>query len=307
MDEKDEQQLVSVVLCTYNGALYVAEQLDSILQQTYAHLEVVIADDASTDNTYGLLKKFAERDPRIRLYRRETNAGYNINFSEACSKTTGAFIAIADQDDIWAPQKIETLLKKITSHDSIVLVHSISARFEEQGKPHLRSLRLVNYFRGNDIRLFFLSNFISGHNMLFRRSLLEQALPFPPHVYYDWWLAAQACVLGRIEAVEEIHVWHRMHGQNATGGAKPKVPFYKQVHAILPTVLSINGMNPQHLAFGQQLLQLYKTFPQHPFSWRLFRFLLRHASIVFAYKKRRFPWVSYTKHAWRYASRATWA
>jgi glycosyltransferase involved in cell wall biosynthesis len=302
-----QPDLVSVVMCTYNGALYVAEQLESILQQTHGHLEIIIADDASTDDTYQILKRYAVQDRRIILYQREKNAGYNTNFSEACAKATGAFIAIADQDDIWEAGKIESLLKTIKSDAGIVLVHSISARFEEREKPHLRSLRLVNYFRGNDIRIFFLSNFISGHNMLLRRALLEQALPFPPHVYYDWWLAAQACVLGKIEAVEEVHVWHRMHGKNATGGAKPKLLFYKQVQAILPTVLGIKGINPQHRAFGQQLLRLYQDFPQKRFSPSLYFFLLRHAPVVFAYKKRLFPWVSYAKHAWRYSKKTTLA
>jgi glycosyltransferase involved in cell wall biosynthesis len=302
-----QPDLVSVVMCTYNGALYVAEQLDSILQQTYTHLEIIIADDASTDDTYQILKQYAEQDPRIILYQREHNTGYNNNFSDACATATGAFIAIADQDDIWELGKIEALVKKIKGDAGVVLVHSISARFEERAKPHMRSLRLVHYFRGNDIRLFFLSNFISGHNMLFRKALLEQALPFPPHVYYDWWLAAQACVLGKIEAVEEVHVWHRMHGRNATGGAKAKIPFYKQVQVILPTVLGIKGINPQHQTFGQQLLHLYQAFPHKRFSLSLYLFLLRHAPVVFAYKKRLFPWISYAKHAWRYSKKTTLA
>jgi glycosyltransferase involved in cell wall biosynthesis len=302
-----QPDLVSVVMCTYNGALYVAEQLESILQQTYAHLEILIADDASTDDTYQILKQYAERDGRIILYQREKNAGYNTNFSEACTKATGAFIAIADQDDIWELKKIETLVKKIKPDERVVLVHSISARFEIRSKPHMRSLRLLNYFRGNDIRVFFLNNYISGHNMLFQRSLLERALPFPPDVYYDWWLAAHACVLGVIEAVEEVHVWHRMHGKNATGDAKPKIRFYKQVHTILPALLGIKGINPQHLAFGQQLLHLFHAFPQQRFSRPLYLFLMRNAPIVFAYKKRLFPWITYTKQAWRYSRKATWA
>src|SRR5438270_11536697 len=127
MDEiNKELPLVSVVLCTYNGALYVAEQIESILQQTYPRLEVIIADDASTDKTYEILKHYAATDNRITLYRRETNAGYNTNFSEACAKTTGDFIAIADQDDIWEFEKVETLVNKIETDASVVLVHSIS-------------------------------------------------------------------------------------------------------------------------------------------------------------------------------------
>ncbi|TCZ67883.1 glycosyltransferase family 2 protein [Flaviaesturariibacter aridisoli] len=301
---KNGNPLVSVVMCTYNGARFVGEQLESILQQTYSPIEVVVADDASKDDTYELLQQYAARDGRIRLSRNAQNTGYNINFSNACAAATGDFIAIADQDDIWEPTKIAELMDAIQKDDNIVLVHGISARFEEREHPHLRSLKLVNYFRGNDLRLFYLSNYISGHNMLFRRRLLDRSLPFPGHVYYDWWLAAQACLIGRIEAVEKIQVWHRMHGGNATGGAKPRLAFWKQVQSILPTILESPDIQPAHRAFGQELLAHYqRDFPEKEFSWPLFWFLLKHAPVIFAYKKRTFPWISYTKHAARYASR----
>ena len=291
-------QLVSVVLCTYNGARYVAEQLESILQQTYTNLEVIIADDASTDDTYAILKRHAAKDGRICLYQRPQNAGYNTNFSEACSKATGAFIAIADQDDVWEFEKVEKLVKKIGEDESIILVHGISARFEVKHQPHMRSLRLINYFRGNDIRLFYLANYISGHSILFRKILLKKALPFPLHVDYDWWLAAHACVLGRIEFVNEILVWHRMHQTNATKGARPK-----RVQAILPTLLGIKGMPKQHYEFGNTLLQKYEGSPQQQFSWPAFLFLIQHAPVLFGNKKRSFPYISYIKHAWHYAKR----
>ena len=300
-------ELVSVVMCTYNGSRFVDEQLESILGQTYAPLEVIVADDASTDDTYDIIVTYAANDSRITLYRNEKNAGYNTNFSNACARTSGKYIAIADQDDIWELTKVAELVNKIKEEKETVMVHGISARFEEEGKPHLRSTKMVNYFRGNDMRLFFLSNFISGHNMLFERKLLDKALPFPPNVYYDWWLAAQACTIGKIEVVEKIQVWHRMHGQNATGAAKPKLLFYKQVQSILPVILGIKGIQQSHHSFGKQLLEHYNAFPIKDFSWPLYRFLLSYAPVIFSYKKRAFPWLSYAKHARRYAKRNTLA
>ena len=304
---KQGNDLVSVVMCTYNGSSFVEEQLRSILSQSYSNLEVIIADDASTDDTFSLLEPYTLQDERILLYRNEKNLGYNLNFSVACSKTSGAYIAIADQDDIWEEDKIRLLLEKMDEDEQTVMVHAKSARFETRNKPHLKSLELVNYFEGNDLRLFYLSNFISGHSMLFRSSLLQQSLPFPGHVYYDWWLAAQACVHGEIKFVDEVLVWHRMHETNATGAAKPRIPFFRQVQSILPTILSIPGIAPAHLAFGRALLEHYQVFPGKSFSWPLFRFLLDHADVVFSYKKRKFPLISYVKYAWKYARRSTLA
>jgi glycosyltransferase involved in cell wall biosynthesis len=298
--------LISVVLCSYNGEAFIEEQLASILNQSYANLEIILADDASTDSTYEILKSYSEKDNRIKLYQRRENAGYNINFSEACSRAAGEFIAISDQDDIWERDKIEKQLRKITENESNVLVHCISARFEEGPKPHYRSIKKLNFFRGNDIKSFYLANYVLGHVMMFRRSLLKAALPFPPDLYYDWWLAANACAIGNIEFIDEILVWHRMHQANVTGAAKPEVLFKEQTKSILPTILSIPGITSSDYEFGKELLGRYQKF-EGSFSWPVFWFLLKNAPLIYKHKKRTFPVFSYLKHSWRYAKASTLA
>jgi hypothetical protein len=143
--------------------------------------------------------------------------------------------------------------------------------------------------------------------MLLRRSLLERSLPFPGTVYYDWWLAAVASCSGKIEAVPEILVWHRMHDSNATGAAKSKLYLYKQVMTILPQLMTIKGMKPDEIEFGMHLLKYYSVFPSKTFSWVLFLFLVKHAKIIFAHKKRAFPWFSYLKHSYKAAKASTLA
>ena len=300
-------QLVSVVMCTYNGSRFVAEQIDSICSQTYEQLEIIIVDDASSDNTFDIVKQHFDKDARIRAYRNDKNLGFNLNFNKACKLATGDFIAIADQDDIWEKMKIEKLVAKINESPDILLTHCISARFEEFGKFHMKSHKLVNYHAGNDVRNFFLANYISGHNQLLRKELLEKSMPFPGNVYYDWWLAAVASVNGKIEPVPEILVWHRMHDSNATGAAKPKLYLYKQVMVILPQLMTIQGMTPEAKELGAQLLTHYSVFPAKTFSWPLFVFLFQHAKIIFAHKKRNFPWFSYLKHSYKAAKASTLA
>jgi glycosyltransferase involved in cell wall biosynthesis len=302
MSSNDE--LVSVVMSTYNGSLYVAEQIESILKQTHSNLEIILADDASTDNTFEILKSYAEKDKRIIARRRQVNVGYNINFSEACTKAKGAYIAISDQDDVWELDKIEKQLKKIKEDLGNILVHCISARFEERSQPHLRSIKKMNFFRGSDIKSFYLANYVLGHAMMFRRSLVEAALPFPPNVYYDWWLAAYACTMGKIEFVDEILVWHRMHQTNATGAAKPKILFKEQTKSILPTILDIPNIPRKDYEFGKEVLRRYQDF-SGDFSWPIFWFLFKNSPAVFGHKKRIFPWFSYMKHSLRYAKAST--
>ena len=94
---------VSIVMCTYNGAKYLAPQLDSILAQTYPLWEILIQDDGSTDATCDIVEDYQKRFPVIRLIRNPQNLGYNLNFLTAISRATGYYVAISDQDDIWEP------------------------------------------------------------------------------------------------------------------------------------------------------------------------------------------------------------
>lgn len=296
-------RLVSIVLCTYNGILYIDDQLNSILRQTYDNIEVIISDDLSTDGTFEKLKEYTGQDSRIKLFRNEKNLGYNQNFSKACGLATGSYIAIADQDDIWEHDKIEVLLSEISGYEDVVMVHCISAKFETAGKPKLRNLKFMHSFNGNDIRQVFIRNPVSGHNMLFKRRLLEAALPFPGNIFYDWWLTATACCIGKIKAVNKILVWQRIHTTNATGKAKPAQPFYEQAQQILPVLLRLDGLKTADKKFGEQLLAYYNKFPGKSFSPILFFFLLRHANIIFSHKKRLLPWLSYIKAAFIFSSK----
>ena len=92
---------ISVVLCTYNGALFIEEQLASIIGQTYGVAEIIVVDDASSDHTYAILERAAARDMRISLFQNNSNIGFSANFEKAMKMANHDFIAIADQDDIW--------------------------------------------------------------------------------------------------------------------------------------------------------------------------------------------------------------
>src|SRR4051812_17962871 len=101
-----QTELVSVAMATYNGARYVAEQLDSILQQTYSLIEIVVVDDGSKDETVEIIKEYQAQHPCIRLYQNEINIGVNKTFEKAISYCSGEYIALSDQDDIWMPEKV---------------------------------------------------------------------------------------------------------------------------------------------------------------------------------------------------------
>ncbi len=90
---------ISIALCTYNGAAYIAEQLDSILGQTLPPDEIVIVDDGSTDDTPGIVREYAEKYGNIHFFENEDRLGFVRNFSRAISLTKGDYVALSDQDD----------------------------------------------------------------------------------------------------------------------------------------------------------------------------------------------------------------
>src|SRR6188768_263019 len=101
---------VSVVMCTYNGAKFLKEQVDSILNQTYSIEEFLIFDDGSTDGTLEILEAYAAKFSFINLFKNSFTLGYNKNFEQALKKANSEVIAIADQDDYWDPKKLEKMI-----------------------------------------------------------------------------------------------------------------------------------------------------------------------------------------------------
>lgn len=202
------EPLISVVLCTYNGAKYLAAQMESLLQQTYPNFEVIIADDGSTDGTRELLLQWKDH-PKFSIHFNETNLGYTRNFEKVASLAKGAFISFCDQDDIWMPHKLQRLYESINGYS---LVFSDSILIDEDGKELGKKLsdvrRLQSIF---DIRTLVFMNIVSGHTMLVRREIVQKALPIPERRFHDWWIALVAASNNGAFYLDEPLTYYRQH------------------------------------------------------------------------------------------------
>lgn len=294
--------LVSIVLCSYNGAKYIEEQIESLLNQTYTPIEIIVCDDYSTDDTIMILERLANNDNRISIYKNEQNIGLNKNFEKACQLAKGDFISICDQDDIWRNNKIEKLISLFTN-DEIILCHSQSTRFTDKIPDHIKTYNKRNLLVGNDARQLFYFNTIAGHNIMFRKKLLQFALPFPSNVFYDWWICMVACCYGNIAATNEVLSFHRSHDNNVTLGKKDEK---KQTRSkaierteAAKTFLKIDGMKKESNVFGKKLLSKLLDLEKNKFSFKLFLFLLTNANTVFFFKKGNFPFLSHLKISYR--------
>ena len=222
---------VSVVVCTYNGEKYLRDQLQSILDQTRPPDEIIISDDGSADSTLEIIEEFASSSggPQPPVWRVETRAkplGVSGNFASALTKARGEFIALADQDDVWQPDRLEKALAQF--HDGVLLVHSGATLIDASGHATgtlMSALRLTsserrNLLSGRALDALLRRNVVTGATTMIRSSLLEHALPIPEGWVHDEWLALVAAAQGGVVFQEDPLIRYRQHGKNEIGASK---------------------------------------------------------------------------------------
>lgn len=112
-----KQELVSVIMPTFNASKYLADSIESVLNQTYTNLELLITDDCSSDDTRKILKEFAEKDKRVKVEFLKENYGPGIARNRSIERAKGRYIAFCDCDDRWMPEKLEKQIKHMTRKD----------------------------------------------------------------------------------------------------------------------------------------------------------------------------------------------
>src|SRR5687767_3143628 len=287
-----EKPLISVVLCTYNGVKYLSDQLDSILRQTYKPLELVISDDASTDDTRQLLQRY-ENNPAISIFYNEKNIGLAKNFAFASGKAKGEFIAYSDQDDIWIENKIEQLHKAI---DNKLLVYSDSVLIDENGNSLEKKLSGIRHmYTGEDSRGFIFSNVVWGHGMLIKKELLELSKPFPANIHLDVWLAFKAITHGGITYFDEVLTKYRQHPGSSSftlpveWHKRKNTERYRDFKKQLDWIqLMHDHERDEYKPFYSQLIQSYSKKEKGNYVWPLVFFMMRHRKKLFMFPRKSF-------------------
>lgn len=111
--------MITVVVTTYNREKYIAECLDSIVNQTYNDIEILCVDDQSTDKTYDILQQYASKDSRIRLFRNHKNSGVQVSRNLAISEAKGTFITFVDDDDWISTDCMERCMREFSENPEV--------------------------------------------------------------------------------------------------------------------------------------------------------------------------------------------
>ena len=220
---------VGILLATYNGAAFLAAQLDSILAQTHENWRLVIRDDGSTDKTPEILEAFrARHQEKVVILEDEAgNLGLVQNFSRLMEQAGAGYIALCDQDDVWKPEKLELSLQKMRTLEAEhgtekpLLVFTDLTVVDEDLRiihPSFWRYQGLRPERCNALNRLLLQNVVTGCTALMNRPLMQKAVPIPEMAHvHDWWIALVAAAFGSAGYVAEPTVLYRQHGENIIG------------------------------------------------------------------------------------------
>lgn len=230
---------ISVAMCTFNGEKFVEQQLQSILSQTLLPRQIVISDDGSSDSTLPIIRQVWSRyqesnnkkaDLEILVIENHTSLGVTKNFEQALLACRYPLIALADQDDVWAPEKLQ-ILQSFFEDDSEVLFAFTNSRLVDE---HGKSLGPTSFHalgvtrnekkllqQGDALRVFLRRNLATGATVMLKQDLLSAAVPFPTSWVHDEWLALVSSCVGKVIMVDTCLIDYRQHSTNQIGMKKP--------------------------------------------------------------------------------------
>ena len=217
-------------MCTFNGAAWVEQQLESLAAQDRLPDELVICDDKSSDGTLDLLKTFAAAAPfLVRILCNDIRLGVAGNFSQAINLCTGDFIALADQDDRWGPRKLAVLERCLVDQPDVGIVFSDANLVDESLLPlgtrlwdtlYLDLLQRQRLTNGQAIEVLTRTNVVTGATTMFRACFKDLILPIPSCWIHDGWIALLISAASVCAMVDEPLVDYRQHARQQIGARR---------------------------------------------------------------------------------------
>lgn len=225
----NKRPLIDILLATWNGERYLAEQIESLLAQTSTDWRLLARDDGSTDGTTDILGRYAALHRECITIVEDSDAGLGAcgNFARLMEHSDAEYVMFCDQDDVWLPEKVEHCLNAIRKLE----------KEQEPGKPALVhcDLRVVdpdietiapsfwryqklNPVKGRFLNRLLIQNVVTGCAAILNRPLARLATPIPAGArMHDWWIALVAAAFGNVGYLPESLVLYRQHGGNTLG------------------------------------------------------------------------------------------
>ena len=240
-------------MATFNGADYIGEQLDSLLNQTYRHWRLVVHDDGSTDHTVAIVTDYCAKDPRITLLADGVSGrGAARNYLHLLHEIKAGLYMFCDQDDVWLPNKVERMVAAISTKKQPSLVYA-NGYFYRSGRVIPQKTTTIHPRTLQD-SLFFNSG-IQGCSVIVNEQLVALLKPFPGQVaMHDHLLTMAAVTFGEISYIDEVLTWYRQHERNVTGNQQ--LGYYAKIHSFFTSGMPV--IDEGHFTANKAFYERYR-------------------------------------------------
>lgn len=268
---------ISVVIATYNGEKYIEEQLESILAQSVRVNEIIICDDASSDETLKICNdKLGGGNIKYSILQHDINQGVVSSFKEALFASTGDIVFFCDQDDVWLPNKVATFISKFKEEKDVDLLFSNAYITNADLKPTGKYLWDTIKFRPSQqefkecLQIEMLKrNIFTGMCMALRRNLIDDGIWFSKDMLHDECIGWYALMKGGVDYIDKPLVYYRQHSNNVIGDSR-----HRKFVSIKDTVYNVQKSNnryknkfadvmnlaSQNEVFGKELKNAYSFY-----------------------------------------------
>lgn len=213
----DRDISVDILLPTYNGEIYIKDQIESILNQSHSNLRLIIRDDGSKDNTINIIKDFQSKDNRVVLIEsKEGNLGLVKSIEKLLMISDAEVIFFSDQDDYWIKNKIEIFIQHYNTSEQPILIHSNC--YVTDNELNIKGDFIQDISKNKGLKDSLFNYFVQGSSAMINKKLKEHLLPFPDDVYvHDRYFHIISEIIGERIYISRSTMYYRQHGGNLIG------------------------------------------------------------------------------------------
>ena len=213
---------VNIVLSTYNGARFLAEQLESIQKQTFTDWQLLIRDDGSTDITPQIIAEFVKADPRIHFINEHDRQNFGVikNFFTLVKYEKADYYFFSDQDDVWLPDKMATMLDEVIHHDKsqpLMIYMDLSVVDQDLNVTHPSMICSQSHHANTTLLAELTENTVTGGVAMINHALAEKWEDTDDVIMHDWYLALLATATGKLVYIDKPGELYRQHDNNVLG------------------------------------------------------------------------------------------
>ena len=262
--------MIEILLATYNGEKYLEEQIQSLIDQTYKDIRILIRDDNSMDNTVPLIKDLEKRYPGKVIYVQDNEecGSAKANFMALLKHATAEYVMFCDQDDVWLPDKVQDMFDEMKRQEKEfcgpLLIYSDYISVDKNLKPLNENKKNSQVYNPKlDLNHLLVQNYINGCCMIVNKNLYEKTLVYREEMLmHDWWIAIYAATFGKIVHMNKSLMYYRQHGDNVVGSVDIRSLQYVKIKLMSKDTKKAN------MLYIQQAAAFYEEYEKEMEVWQ---------------------------------------